>query len=57
MNASTIIISQKISNIKNADEIIVMSKTNGFIISRGTHNQLAQSCEFYKQIYETQLEQ
>ncbi|ADR24770.1 ABC transporter ATP-binding protein [Mycoplasma bovis] len=53
---STIIISQKISNIKNADEIIVMS-TNGFIISRGTHNQLAQSCEFYKQIYETQLEQ
>nr|WP_307919150.1 hypothetical protein [Mycoplasmopsis bovis] len=56
MNASTIIISQKISNIKNADEIIVMS-TNGFIISRGTHNQLVQSCEFYKQIYETQLEQ
>lgn len=53
---STIIISQKISNIKNADEIFVMS-TNGFIISRGTHNQLAQSCEFYKQIYETQLEQ
>ncbi|UOE63474.1 ABC transporter ATP-binding protein [Mycoplasmopsis bovis] len=53
---STIIISQKISNIKNADEIIVMS-TNGFIISRGTHNQLAHSCEFYKQIYETQLEQ
>ncbi|EIN15334.1 ABC transporter, ATP-binding protein [Mycoplasmopsis agalactiae 14628] len=53
---STIIISQKISNIKNADEIIVMS-TNGFIISRGTHNHLAHSCEFYKQIYETQLEQ
>ncbi|TKA59536.1 ABC transporter, ATP-binding protein [Mycoplasmopsis bovis 8790] len=53
---STIIISQKISNIKNADEIIVMS-TNGFIINRGTHNHLAHSCEFYKQIYETQLEQ
>ncbi|WP_406617268.1 ABC transporter ATP-binding protein [Mycoplasmopsis adleri] len=55
-NCSTIIVSQKVGAIRNADQIMVLSN-NGFIIGKGTHNELIKSCEFYKQIYETQLEQ
>lgn len=53
---STIIVSQKIGAIKSADEIIVLSN-GGFVIGQGNHNELKKTCEFYKQIYETQLEQ
>ncbi|WP_338822793.1 ABC transporter ATP-binding protein [Mycoplasmopsis felifaucium] len=55
-NCSTIIVSQKIGAIKNADEILVLSN-GGFVIGQGKHNDLMHSCEFYKQIHETQLEQ
>nr|WP_235732239.1 ABC transporter ATP-binding protein [Mycoplasmopsis primatum] len=55
-NCSVIIVSQKISSIKKADNIIVLSN-NGFIISQGTHRQLINNCDFYKQIYETQIDQ
>ncbi|UUD35664.1 ABC transporter ATP-binding protein/permease [Mycoplasmopsis caviae] len=54
-DCSTIIISQKIGAIKNADNIMVL--TNGAIMDQGKHAQLVKSCEFYKKIYETQLEQ
>ena len=50
---TTIIISHRISTIKNADEIIVLD--NGEIVQRGTHDQLIEHEGIYKSIYEKQL--
>ncbi|MBN4083409.1 ABC transporter ATP-binding protein [Mycoplasma sp. CSL10137] len=55
-NSSTnVIISQKITSIKNADKIIVMDK--GEIVAEGTHKYLVQNCEWYREISQNQLEQ
>lgn len=50
---TTIIISHRISTIKNADEIIVLD--NGEIVQRGTHDELVEYEGIYKDIYEKQL--
>ncbi|WP_352418860.1 ABC transporter ATP-binding protein [Proteiniborus sp.] len=50
---TTIIISHRISTIKNADEIIVLD--NGEIAQRGTHDELSEQNGIYKNIYEKQL--
>lgn len=55
-DCSVIIVSQKISAIKDADNILVLSH-GGFASGYGKHKQLIKDCEFYRQIYETQLEQ
>jgi ATP-binding cassette, subfamily B, multidrug efflux pump len=49
---TTIIISQKINAVKQADKIFVMDK--GKIINIGKHNELLQKCELYNQINQTQ---
>ncbi len=50
---TTIIISHRISTIKNANEIIVLD--NGEIAERGTHDELLEYDGIYKNIYEKQL--
>lgn len=50
---TTIIISHRISTIKNADEIIVLD--DGKIVQRGTHDELVKNAGIYKDIYEKQL--
>ena len=52
-NISTIIISHRISSIKNANNIIVLE--NGSIIQSGTHNQLISQNGYYKQLYNKQI--
>ena len=52
-NISTIIISHRISSIKNANNIIVLE--NGNIIQSGTHNQLISQNGYYKQLYNKQI--
>ncbi len=47
-----IIIAQKISSIKNADNILVMS--NGELVDSGTHSELEARCSVYKEIIESQ---
>ena len=47
-----IIIAQKIISVKNADKIFVMKE--GKIIAEGTHEELLNSSEFYKEIYDIQ---
>lgn len=47
-----LLVSQKISTIKNADQIIVMAE--GRIAGKGTHDELLKSCKEYCDIYETQ---
>lgn len=50
---TTIIISHRISTVKNADEIIVIDK--GQIIERGNHKTLLDNNGLYKYLYEKQL--
>ena len=48
---TTLIITQRISTIRNADSILVLDK--GRVVGKGTHDQLIDSNALYKQIYET----
>ena len=52
-NKTTIIVSHRISSIKNADTIIVLE--NGKIIQQGTHNELVNKSGYYKELYDQQL--
>jgi len=52
-NKTTIIVSHRISSIKNADSIIVLEK--GKIIQQGSHNELVNKNGYYKELYEQQL--
>lgn len=50
---TVIIVSQRISTIKNADKIIVLD--NGDVVGIGTHKQLTETCSVYKEICLSQL--
>nr|WP_231140147.1 hypothetical protein [Mycoplasmopsis bovis] len=51
-NSTTIIISQRVSSIKDCDKIIVMD--NGSVSGIGKHNDLLKNNEIYKSIYDSQ---
>ncbi|WP_407378615.1 ABC transporter ATP-binding protein [Methanobrevibacter sp.] len=53
-DSSILIVSQRISTIKDADEIIVMD--NGEIIDRGTHDELNETCDVYHEIVSSQID-
>ncbi len=46
------IVSQRIGTIKNADEIVVLN--NGELIAVGSHENLSESCDVYKNMIEVQ---
>jgi ATP-binding cassette subfamily B protein len=48
-----IIVAQRISTIKNADQILVLDE--GRIVGKGTHGELMASCQTYKEIALSQL--
>ncbi len=50
---TTIIVSHRVSSVKNADVIIVIE--NGKIIQHGPHNELVNTEGYYKALYEQQL--
>ena len=50
---TTFIIAQRITSVTHADQILVLD--NGRIAARGTHQQLLDSSEIYREIYESQL--
>ncbi|MBR2302176.1 MAG: ABC transporter ATP-binding protein [Clostridia bacterium] len=52
-DATKIIVAQRIGTIKNADKILVLDK--GQMVGNGTHEQLMQSCEVYREIAYSQL--
>ena len=52
-NRTTLLISHRISTVKQADEIIVID--NGKIVERGTHDELAGQGGIYANLYQKQL--
>ena len=48
-----IIIAQRIASVQEADVIFVMEE--GRIVASGNHDFLAENCEIYREIYESQL--
>ena len=52
-NATTLIVAQRIGTIMNADKILVLDE--GKVVGEGTHKELLENCEIYKQIALSQL--
>jgi ATP-binding cassette subfamily B protein len=52
-NKTTIIVSNRVSSAKNADNIIIIE--DGEIIQQGTHNQLVNQEGYYKELYLKQI--
>ena len=48
-----LIVAQRIGTIMNADRIIVLD--DGKVVGQGTHEELLDTCEVYRQIAESQL--
>ena len=53
-DSSILIVSQRISTIMDADEILVID--NGEIVDRGTHDKLVESCDIYREIANIQID-
>ncbi|MBR6023541.1 MAG: ABC transporter ATP-binding protein [Methanobrevibacter sp.] len=53
-DASILIVSQRVSTIKDADAIIVLD--DGKIIDSGTHDKLIESCDIYREIVNSQVD-
>ena len=51
--ATTIIVAQRISTITSADQILVLEE--GRIVGRGTHDELLESSETYREIVDSQI--
>jgi ATP-binding cassette subfamily B protein len=54
-NSTLLIVTQRVSTIKNAEQIIVLDQ--GRIVGKGTHQELMKSCETYREIATSQLTQ
>lgn len=52
-NAVTLIVAQRISTIKDAEQIIVLNQ--GHVVGKGTHHELLQNCKVYREIARSQL--
>lgn len=54
-DAVKLIVSQRISTIIHADQIIVLD--GGEIVGKGTHEELVESCDVYKEIAKSQIKE
>jgi len=52
-DTTTIMIAQRISSIFNADHICVLE--DGYVVGYGTHEELIESCDIYKEINKSQM--
>lgn len=52
-DATVVIVAQRISTIIDADRIIVVEK--GEVVGMGTHKELVETCDVYKEIVDSQL--
>jgi ATP-binding cassette subfamily B protein len=51
--STVLLVAQRISTVMNADQVIVLDE--GRIVGKGTHKELMETCEVYKQIALSQL--
>ncbi|MGC4175213.1 ABC transporter ATP-binding protein [Demequina sp.] len=52
-DATVVVVAQRVSSIMNADQILVLE--DGVVVARGTHAELLESSDTYKEIVSTQL--
>jgi len=52
-SSALLIVTQRISTIKNAEQIIVLDEGN--IVGKGTHHELMKTCEIYREMASLQL--
>jgi ATP-binding cassette subfamily B protein len=52
-DSTVIIVTQRVATIKNADQIIVLDE--GEVVGKGTHHELLENCETYREIAFSQL--
>ena len=52
-NSTILIVAQRISTVLNAEQILVLD--NGKIVGKGTHKELLNNCQVYRDIAESQL--
>jgi ATP-binding cassette subfamily B protein len=50
---TTLIVAHRLSTVVNVDRVVVIDQ--GRLLAAGRHDQLLQTCEFYRQLIETQL--
>lgn len=53
ITSAVLIVAQRVSTVLNADQIIVLEK--GQIVGKGTHTDLMESCEVYREIVYSQV--
>ena len=51
--AVVLVVAQRVSTIKNADQIVVLD--SGKVVGKGTHTELLKKCKIYQSIVESQL--
>lgn len=52
-DSTKLIVAQRIGTIMNADRIVVLDE--GRVVGQGTHEELLENCEVYRQIAQSQL--
>jgi ATP-binding cassette subfamily B protein len=52
-DATVIIVTQRVATVKSADQIIVLDE--GRVVGKGTHRELMETCETYREIAYSQL--
>lgn len=52
-DSTMIMIAQRINTVRNLDHILVLD--NGYMVGYGTHDELLENCEVYKEIYNSQI--
>lgn len=52
-DATVVVVAQRVSTIRDADEIVVLE--DGHVVGRGSHEELLEGCETYREIVSSQL--
>ena len=52
-DATRLVVAQRVSTIQHADQIIVLD--HGRMVGIGTHDELLETCETYREIVDSQL--